>query len=303
MFERAEHEPADGVPVVVGEFAVEQLVQLVDRHPAVDQVVAVRQVLDLGALGVVLVDDLADQLLEAVLERDQPGDVAVLVGDDREVELAGLHLAHQPADRLVLGDEPHRAHEIEHRQVAAVLALGPDQVLRVGEADHVVVAGAEDRQPAVPVGDRQVERCRHRGIVRDDHHVGPRQHHLAGDRVAELDDALDQLALFVFDHLVLGGRLDDAEQFLLADERALLEALARTITLVRPISDREISRRIGERHQRVDRPSRDLSRPLGVDHGLGLRHRLGEHEEHDDVQRHADHDTPRRRTGARRRCR
>ena len=61
----------------------------------------------------------------------------------------------------------------------------------------------------------------------DDHHVGPRHHHLARDRVAELDDALDQLALLVLDHLVVGGGSDDAEQLLLADERPLLEPLAR----------------------------------------------------------------------------
>ena len=64
------------------------------------------------------------------------------------------------------------------------------------------------------------------GVVGDDDHVRPRHHHLAGDGVAELDDALDQLALLVLDHLVLGRGLDDAEQLLLADERALLEALA-----------------------------------------------------------------------------
>ena len=60
----------------------------------------------------------------------------------------------------------------------------------------------------------------------DGDHVRPRHHHLAGDGVAELDDALDELALLVLDHLVLGRRLDDAEQLLLADERTLLEALA-----------------------------------------------------------------------------
>ena len=58
--------------------------------------------------------------------------------------------------------------------------------------------------------------------VGDDDHVRLRHHHLAGDGVAELDDALDQLALFVLDHLVLGGRLDDAQQLLLAHERPLL---------------------------------------------------------------------------------
>ena len=76
---------------------VEQLVELGDRHPAVDEVLARRQADDIRRLVVVLVDDLADELLEAVLERDQTGDRAVLVGDQREVELAGLHLAHQLA--------------------------------------------------------------------------------------------------------------------------------------------------------------------------------------------------------------
>ena len=47
------------------------------------------------------------------------------------------------------------------------------------------------------------------------------------DGVAELDDALDQLALLVLDHLVLGGRLDDAQQLELAHERPFLETLAR----------------------------------------------------------------------------
>ena len=97
---------------------VEQLVEIGDAHAAVDRVVAVGQALDLGVFLVVLVDDLADQLLEAVLERDQPGDRAVLVGDEREVELLGLHLAHQPVDRLVLGDEPCRTDELGDRVVA-----------------------------------------------------------------------------------------------------------------------------------------------------------------------------------------
>ena len=65
-----------------------------------------------------------------------------------------------------------------------------------------------------------------RRVVGHDDHVRPRHHHLAGDGVAELDDALDELALLVLDDLVLGGGLDDAEQLLLADERALLQALA-----------------------------------------------------------------------------
>ena len=76
-------------------------------------------------LDVVLVDDLADQLLEAVLQGDQSDDAAVLVGDDGQVELAGLHLSHQAADRLVLGDEADGPGEVERRRVASSLPLEP----------------------------------------------------------------------------------------------------------------------------------------------------------------------------------
>ena len=126
----------------------------------------------------------------------------------------------------------------------------------------------------------------------DDDHVGPRHHHLAGDGVAELDDALDELALLVLDHLVLGGRLDDAEQLLLADERALLEALAGQEHVGQPdqaAADRAQRR---ERHQPLGDRAVSSAGPLGVQHRPRLRHRLGEHEEHDDVEHEADGHAP-----------
>ena len=105
---------------------------------------------------------------------------------------------------------------------ARIEVLGEDQ-----PDDVVAVLAALQREAAVAVGDGDVERRGDGGVLGHGDHVRPRHHHLAGDGVAELDDALDELALLVLDHLVLGRRLDDAEQLLLADERALLEALAR----------------------------------------------------------------------------
>ena len=96
----------------------------------------VGQVLDVGVLDVVLVDDLADQLLEAVLQRHQAGRAAVLVDEQRHVELLGLHLAHEPGDRLGLGHEAGRAGQAGHRLEAAALALGAHQVLGVGDAER-----------------------------------------------------------------------------------------------------------------------------------------------------------------------
>ena len=74
-----------------------------------------REPLDLGVLDVELVGDLADDLLEHVFHRDEPGGVAVLVDDDRHVELLRLHLAQQLGDALLLGDEHRRPQRVADR--------------------------------------------------------------------------------------------------------------------------------------------------------------------------------------------
>src|SRR5581483_5961484 len=85
--EEAEHEPAHGVPPIPRQLRGEQLAQLVDRQARVHAVAPAAERLHLALLDVVLVRDLADQLLEQVLERDQARGRAVLVDDDRHVEL------------------------------------------------------------------------------------------------------------------------------------------------------------------------------------------------------------------------
>ena len=182
VLERAEDEPADGVPVLVRQRDVEQLVDVLDRCAAIDDVVAVRQALDTHVFDVVLVDDLADELLETVLQRDQSGDSTVFVGDDRQVELVALHFPHQPGHRHVLRDEAHLAGEIEHRLVAVSLTLDADQVFGVGEPDDVVTVMSLHRHTAHAMGDRQVEGLGHGGLLIDDEHVGSGNHDLARRR-------------------------------------------------------------------------------------------------------------------------
>ena len=89
----------------VGQLDVEQLAEVLDRQPGGDPDRAVVELLDRRALDVVLVGDLADDLLEDVLDGDQAGGAAVLVDDDRDVGAGRLHLAQQVVDRLGLGHE------------------------------------------------------------------------------------------------------------------------------------------------------------------------------------------------------
>ena len=73
-----------------------------------------------GRLAVVLVGDLADDLLDDVLDRHQAGGAAVLVDDDRHVRLVALHLAQQVVHRLALGHEVQRAHQLVDRRVGGL---------------------------------------------------------------------------------------------------------------------------------------------------------------------------------------
>ena len=97
---------------------VEQLGQVVDGGPSVDPRLVVGQPDDERLLLVVLVLDLADDLLEQVLDRDQAGRAAVLVEHDREVDLAPLELVEQVVDAHRLGHEHRRAQDRPQRRAA-----------------------------------------------------------------------------------------------------------------------------------------------------------------------------------------
>ena len=77
----------------------EHVQQVVHGGPPVDPRLVVGEQHDHRLLGVVLVLDLADDLLEQVLDRHQAGRAAVLVEHDRDVDLAPLELVEQVVDR------------------------------------------------------------------------------------------------------------------------------------------------------------------------------------------------------------
>ena len=103
--EQVEDQSPDGVPGPGGQIGMDQLVDLVDGQPGADPQLARAQPLVGRLLDVELVDDLPHQLLDEILERDQPGGAAVLVDHHGLVEALGLHLAHQVGDPLGLGHE------------------------------------------------------------------------------------------------------------------------------------------------------------------------------------------------------
>src|SRR5438034_2058688 len=98
--QEAEDEAADRVVVLDRQGALELLVEVVDRERPVDAHPAVGQPLDRLVREIELVLDLADDLLEQILERDDPLQIAVLVDHDRHVLARAPELAQKRREVL-----------------------------------------------------------------------------------------------------------------------------------------------------------------------------------------------------------
>ena len=201
-----------------------------------------------------------------------------------------LHLPQQRRHLLRLGHEDRRAQVVGHRRLGLVVALGPHEVLGVHDADDVVDAVAGDGQAAEAVEDHDLHHVADLEVGRDRHHVGPRHHHLAHDGVAELDGVLDELAL-------LGASTASST----ATPASAMRSSSVTVgPSARPLAGNDHVGRADEQPggppQRRDGGDRPRQRSnaqrglIGGQQGVRLRHGLGQHEDHDELDDERGHD-------------
>src|SRR5918994_2726693 len=132
-------EPAEGSEVIVLlETKLQRVPDILDRQAAVRQQDVRGDKLEERALRVVLILDLADDLFEDVLDRDQPGRAAVLVGDDGDVDVLPLELCEHVAQALRLRHDDGRTDQVEQWDAAGTADYEPQQVFGVEDAEHVV---------------------------------------------------------------------------------------------------------------------------------------------------------------------
>src|SRR5689334_2922246 len=101
-------QPGEGLVVAGRDGEAGRVVDLVGaQEPGHEPGVAAEGAHPGGAVDVVLVLDVADDLLEHVLEGDDPGDAAVLVDDDGELQAGAAQGRHQGVPVEGLGDGGH----------------------------------------------------------------------------------------------------------------------------------------------------------------------------------------------------
>jgi hypothetical protein len=176
----------------------------------------------------VLVGDVADDLLEDVLEGDQALERAVFVDDEGEMRPPADELAHLVVERRRLGDEVGLhgdRHDVEARErlhAAGDLAQaggdGAGEVLGVDDADDVLGVAAIDRQPGVRRGERLGEDLLGRRVAVDRLDVAAVHHHLLDLALAEVERAEQAVAVGLL-HPALGMvQRDRAGDLLLGGE-------------------------------------------------------------------------------------
>ena len=173
---------------------------------------------------VVLVEDVAHDLLDEVLERHEAGHGAALVHDDRHVEPAAPHLAEEVLGTLELGHEDRGAQITAHLERLFFRVRDVEEILHVEDPDDVVGVLPKDRIAAVAMlaahgldllegrGDRQ----------EDDARAG--HHRLPDRRLPEREDRVQKLALLALEAALLPGEVDDALHVLVGDVRRLVGA-------------------------------------------------------------------------------
>src|SRR3954452_10150427 len=182
--ERPSEQAADSLNVLDVELHIKHVLDIIDRDHHMHAHAAVVERLDPGRLPVVLIGDLTDDLLEDVLDRHQPSGAAVLVDDDRNVDLLGLHLSEQLVDRFGLRDEVSRAHDLFDLLGPVLVLVDPARkVLEIGHTEYVVLVLTHDRYAGEPAAQCERQPLPHRLATLDPDHVRSRDHDFASQGV------------------------------------------------------------------------------------------------------------------------
>ena len=130
---------AHRINIFIVEFTTENLAQLINTQTSrqTERAVVIQRVL--GALVVVLIRNVTDQLLNQVLKRNQTGGAAVLINNDRHVRGLALHLTQQVHGALRLGLKTSRAHQLNHGRQGGTfgsLTVQDEGAHRVLQVEH-----------------------------------------------------------------------------------------------------------------------------------------------------------------------
>lgn len=237
-----------------------------------------------------LVQDLADQFLDDVLEGDYPGRTAVLVDDHGD----GLLVA-QPLQELLhghrLGDELGLYGDPADRHALAFLRGDGERVLQMGHADDLVDALAVDGEAGQAGGAGQVDHVGRRGVRLEGYDLHARGHDVLRGEMAEGQGPYEQVRRVLFERAGQRGVSGQRDQLAACTGRGQLVGRLHAEEPHEPVGHRveqgdDGPEDGGEQMLRSRDEARDLQRP---GHRPVLRHEFADDHLDGGGEEHADH--------------
>ncbi len=159
-----------------------------------------------GPGAVVLVDEVADELLHEVLEGGDAGGAAVLVDDDGHLVATAAQLPEQRVEGDGLRHPEGLRLDGADRHLGPSVARDRHRLLHVHEPDDVVDAVVARHREAGEAGaPRELEDVRRGRRARDDGQPGPRRHHVGGGVAGEAERAGEQRRGVAVEHALHGA--------------------------------------------------------------------------------------------------
>ena len=218
---------------------------------------------------VVLVEDVADDLLGDVLERDDAREPAVLVDDDGQVPVVGPNLVEHPRQGSA---RRHHGRFRHHRADGGARPLVSGDLQHVsdpGHADDVIAIGTGHGE-ARPSGVEQLDDPAHRFVGPHGRHANAGGHDVAGIQLTKAQPAREGSRKVVVEQASTVGLADDPGQ--VVSGRALFELLDGF--------DADRAQQRGRRsvEQAHDRPGQRQVEQGRAAEGPGQRHRARDRE-------------------------
>ena len=175
-------QPRNRGRLVVGQVPVHRAVEVTNRHGTFNDQGSIKLLAQAVGEHIMFVFNVADDLFNDILERDQPKHHAIFVHHQRRVGLAAQKRLQLVLQCRRFRNEPGLERDIRRLHLAAVAArrgVGAEQVLCVQHADDVVGIASPERHPRVGRGQHLANKivCRQFGVERA--HLGPVNHGVA----------------------------------------------------------------------------------------------------------------------------
>src|SRR6056297_2995508 len=276
--QQVQQEAGQGVDMLLGQGQAEAAVNVAQGRAAVDHEHARLEGPDQGVLEIVFVLDLADDLLDDVLEGDDALDAAVFVHDNREVDLLAAEGLQQRFHRLGFRHEIGRPRDVAHGE-GLRLADETQNFLDMNNADDLVEVAVINRKAGMAGLGADLDQLTERGIDSDADDLGARHHDIAHPDLGQVENAVQHASL-VFGHHAGGfAELDHGAYLVLGDNRPHLFAAQQAGQQTHDPGHQPVDRR-QQPHRQANRqqdPKGEFLRILG---GVGFRADFGENQQH-----------------------